>query len=284
MIRPATALCMVLAAASGLYLYQVKQRTRMLDRAIAATVKETQATGQRIGVLKAEWTLLNQPDRLGELAQRYLALKPVTPGQFVTAADLDQRLASLAPAAPAEAETEQSPQEEKPAEKPVAENERKPATIAVIQPVPAKAQPAPHTEQAAHQGAGNATSAREKLLAQDRTSAPAQPAPVQPASAQHASPKRQPETRVATSVPVPRPTELPLAAPRRAEATVGASVLHTAVTHPADPRARPASAPQLFRVGRGFVVSAPATSSSLGMGTPELPPPVPVPAEKRDEP
>lgn len=279
MIRPATALCMVLAAASGLYLYQVKQRTRMLDRAIAATVKETQATGQRIGVLKAEWTLLNQPDRLGELAQRYLALKPVTPGQFVTAADLDQRLASLAPAAPAEAETEQSPQEEKPAEKPVAENERKPATIAVIQPVPAKTQPAAHTEQAAHQGAGNVTSAREKLLTQDRTSAP-----VQPASAQHGSPKKQPETRVATSVPASRPTELPLAAPRRADAAVGASVLHTSVTHPADPQARPASASQLFRVGRGFVVSAPVTSSSLGMGTPELPPPVPVPAEKRDEP
>jgi len=279
MIRPATALCMVLAAASGLYLYQVKQRTRMLDRAIAATVKETQATGQRIGVLKAEWTLLNQPDRLGELAQRYLALKPVTPGQFVTAADLDQRLASLAPAAPAEAETEQSPQEEKPTEKPVAENEHKPATIAVIQPVPAKTQPAAHTEQAAHQGAGNVTSAREKLLTQDRTSAP-----VQPAAAQHGSPKKQPETRVATSAPASRPTELPLAAPRRADAAVGASVLHTSVTHPADPQARPASASQLFRVGRGFVVSAPVTSSSLGMGTPELPPPVPVPAEKRDEP
>jgi hypothetical protein len=279
MIRPATALCMVLAAASGLYLYQVKQRTRMLDRAIAATVKETQAAGQRIGVLKAEWTLLNQPDRLSELAQRYLALKPVAPGQFVTAADLDQRLASLAPAGPAAEETQQDSQEAKPIEKPITENERKPATVAVIQPVPAKPQPALHAEPPARQVAGNAPSAREKPIAQDRTSASAQPAP-----AQHGIPKKPSETRVATGALAPRPTELPLAAPRRAEAAVGASVLHTAVTHPAEPQARPASAPPVFRVGRGFIVSTPVTSSALGMGTPELPPPVPVPAEKRDEP
>ena len=123
MIRPFTCLCMVLAASAGLYLYQAKHRTRMLDREIGRVVQEAEATRARTGLLKAEWELLNQPDRLADLANRFLTLKPLSPGQFVTLAELDRRLPPIQqPAAPAPA-----------------------AVVAVTEPAapPAPAQPAP---------------------------------------------------------------------------------------------------------------------------------------------
>ena len=92
MIRPFTCLCLVLAGASGLYLYQEKHRAQLLDRDITATVRATEAAQARSGVLRAEWMLQNDPERLAQFADRFLALKTVTPSQFTTLADLDQRL------------------------------------------------------------------------------------------------------------------------------------------------------------------------------------------------
>jgi hypothetical protein len=100
MIRPVTCICMLLAAGSGLYLYQTKHRTRLVDREIEQTMKQVEAARARIGLLEAEWALLNQPERLAELSDRFLPLKPVVPGQFVTMADLDQRLPPPLPPAP----------------------------------------------------------------------------------------------------------------------------------------------------------------------------------------
>ena len=92
MIRPFTCVCMVLAGASGLYLYQAKHRVQLLDRDITSTIHATEAARERIGVLRAEWTLQNDPERLAQLADRFLALKTVTPGQFTSMAELDKRL------------------------------------------------------------------------------------------------------------------------------------------------------------------------------------------------
>ena len=92
MIRPFTVVTMLLAAASGLYLYQSKHRVQMLDRDIGRTWKSVEEARARTGLLRAEWALLNEPDRLGELADRHLALKPLAPGQFISMADLERRL------------------------------------------------------------------------------------------------------------------------------------------------------------------------------------------------
>ena len=72
MIRPVTCVCVLLAGASGLYLYQSKHRVQLLDRQIESTVRATQAARERTGVLRAEWTLLNDPERLAQLAGRFL--------------------------------------------------------------------------------------------------------------------------------------------------------------------------------------------------------------------
>ncbi|MCW3475887.1 cell division protein FtsL, partial [Limobrevibacterium gyesilva] len=96
MIRPFTCVCLVLAAGSGLYLYQTKHRAQMLDREIARTMRAVDTARQRSGLLRAEYALLNDPSRLAELSEQLLpTLKTTTPGQFSTWADLERRLPAV---------------------------------------------------------------------------------------------------------------------------------------------------------------------------------------------
>jgi len=88
MIRPLTCICMLLAGGSGLYLYQSKHRAQMLDREIEQTLKAADTARDRIGVLRGEWALLNEPERLAALSQAHLKLKTLAPSQFVTVAEL----------------------------------------------------------------------------------------------------------------------------------------------------------------------------------------------------
>ena len=98
MIRPFTCLAVLLAAGSGLYLYSEKHRTTLLDERIDKVVSDTGLIRARTSMLQAEWALLNQPDRLGTLAGKFLpTLQPIAPGQFVQVADLDRRLPAIGP-------------------------------------------------------------------------------------------------------------------------------------------------------------------------------------------
>jgi len=100
MIRPFTFLCMLSTVGSGLYLYTEKHSAEMLDRQIGRAIHGTQAARERTGLLRAEWAVLNDPARLQTMADQYLALKPMAPGQFVQMADLGGRLpAPVAPSA-----------------------------------------------------------------------------------------------------------------------------------------------------------------------------------------
>jgi hypothetical protein len=102
MIRPFTMVCFVLACGSGLYLYQAKHRVQVLDHEIEKTVRATEELRENIRVLHAEWTLQNDPQRLQVLADQFLALKTVAPGQFTSLAELDSRLPPVPqPEAPA---------------------------------------------------------------------------------------------------------------------------------------------------------------------------------------
>jgi hypothetical protein len=140
MIRPFTCVCMVLAGVSGLYLYQAKHRVQLLDRDITNTIHATETARQRIGVLRAEWTLQNDPERLAQLADRFLTLKTVTPGQFTSMAELDRRLPPLRP--PPEA-TPPAMDEDTPIAS-VPESEAEPAKVASIpEPRPEPSRPMP---------------------------------------------------------------------------------------------------------------------------------------------
>jgi cell division protein FtsL len=101
MIRPLTCLAFLLACGSGLYVYQAKHRVKMLDEQITQTIRSTDALREQTRMLSAEWTLLNDPERLRQLANQFLTLQTVSPNQFTSLGDLDSRLpAPVAPGPP----------------------------------------------------------------------------------------------------------------------------------------------------------------------------------------
>ena len=92
MIRPLTLVSLIAAAGAGLHLYQVKHSVSMLDRELREVNRQTEVVRERTQILRAEWALLNEPDRLRQVAQRHLALEPMAPAQFIREAELERRL------------------------------------------------------------------------------------------------------------------------------------------------------------------------------------------------
>jgi hypothetical protein len=107
MLRLATLFWMAVAIGVGLLLYNVKHEVQGLEQLLVRTNRAIHATQERIHVLEAEWSLLNEPERLRALSSRHLDLVPMRPAQFVEPA----AIAALPAAAPradtavAEAET-----------------------------------------------------------------------------------------------------------------------------------------------------------------------------------
>ncbi len=254
MIRPFTCLCMLLAAGAGLYLYQEKHRAQVLDREIMRVVKATDVARERTGLLRAEWALLNEPDRLAALAERHLALKPLLPAQFVPLADLASRLpAPVVPGSPDIAMDDAAPLD--PA-----------TTLAAQEPAPPIPLPAPPPPAAAAQVAPFQVAAPVRVAT---IAKPASPVATIQIAAAPAKPPHLIKTRpselaepFAAALPPPKPISTPVIL--RAVAT---SVLARSVT--------PAlHAPMMQRVEA--VVPQPAIGSSLGMARTMLPAPVPV--------
>ncbi|MGB0571809.1 MAG: cell division protein FtsL [Alphaproteobacteria bacterium] len=82
MIRPTSFILMVLAAAAGGALFQVAFEVSELDDELAQLNRDIRNDRDAIHVLRAEWSFLNQPERLEELTRRHLDLLPVTGGQI----------------------------------------------------------------------------------------------------------------------------------------------------------------------------------------------------------
>ncbi|WP_018979690.1 cell division protein FtsL [Saccharibacter floricola] len=96
MIRPATLFCALIAAGAGLFLYAKKHDTLVLDQHITQTVQETRRVQGQTAMLRTQWALLNQPDRLSTLSKRILPhLRMVEPAQFVRQAKLAERLPAI---------------------------------------------------------------------------------------------------------------------------------------------------------------------------------------------
>ena len=78
-------ICLVLGLVALAYvIYQVKYESRALDAEIATLGKQIDEERDGIAVLRAEWSLLNRPERIERLAQKYLKLAPAKPTQLVT--------------------------------------------------------------------------------------------------------------------------------------------------------------------------------------------------------
>jgi cell division protein FtsL len=78
-------ICLVLGlVALASVIYQVKYETRGLDTEIASLTKKIDEERDAIAVLRAEWSLLNRPERIERLAKKYLKLAPAKPVQLLT--------------------------------------------------------------------------------------------------------------------------------------------------------------------------------------------------------
>lgn len=108
MIRPTTVLWMGLAGAVGFGLFQLKHEVQALEDEMFRLNRNIVAEQQAIHVLKAEWSYINQPQRLQALAARHLDLQPMKPVQLGGLADLPMRGAEDTAVAKAPAKTPQS--------------------------------------------------------------------------------------------------------------------------------------------------------------------------------
>ena len=82
MIRPTSLILMVLTAAAGGALFQIAFEVSELDGDLSQLNRDIRKDREAIHVLRAEWSFLNQPERLEELTRRHLDLLPVSGGQL----------------------------------------------------------------------------------------------------------------------------------------------------------------------------------------------------------
>lgn len=115
MLRLGMLFWMVVAIGVGLLLYNVKHEVQGLEQQLAQTNRRITAAHERIHVLHAEWSLLNEPERLRTLSERHLELVPMRPSQFV-----DTRAIASLPVAAPRADTALAAAEPAPAPQPVA--------------------------------------------------------------------------------------------------------------------------------------------------------------------
>lgn len=92
MIRRSTLLSTLLAVSTGLALFVVKYQVQDLEDTLAKINREISDSRQAVHVLKAEWSHLNEPNRLRFLATRHLDLGPLENAQFIRASDLSNQL------------------------------------------------------------------------------------------------------------------------------------------------------------------------------------------------
>ncbi len=290
MIRPLTCLCMLLAGGSGLYLYQEKHRTSLLDREITRTIHASEAAHERTGLLRAEWALLNEPGRLQDLADRFLALHAMSPSQFVPAGELASRLPAVAAPSAAAAATDAEavvadarpvasdavPVRADGVRAGVAHAEPGRAGVAV-----ASAGEGGHAEPpAAHPAA--APVARAVLAAAEARAAPVAPHPARVAEA-HGERHAEPVALAARSYAVAAPVAGGAAgyAGGQVMAPVLSALATPVAAHPqrAEPLLTRAAAMMPMRPAYAPsppTLPAPYLGSSLGTGRASLPPPVPM--------
>jgi hypothetical protein len=262
MIRPITIVTFLLACGSGLYVYQSKHEVQLLDRTIEKTVRETAALREQSRLLAAEWTMLNDPERLRQFSDAYLNLKSISPTQFISLNDLDSKLPAPLPEAPPSTDD----------------------TPVASQVVPEPAQPVVASETVAPESGAPEAAAPESAapgvvapgVVAERESMPVPAVPVV-RPVQVATPPAHPiEPRVVVARPaVAVPAEPRVVEQRGPDQRVGARVVEA---HP-DVRIQPVQAP------RPIVLPPPRAQPVYAAAQPQLQPrPQPVPAPYRPTP
>lgn len=91
MIRAVNLVSVAIIIAVSAALYHIKYETGATAREVVELRQQVAAERDLVAVLRAEWSHLNQPARLQDLAMRHLQLEPITVDQMVTLKDLPAR-------------------------------------------------------------------------------------------------------------------------------------------------------------------------------------------------
>ena len=83
MSRIAAALFLLLAGPCAVGTYVLKHEVQQREEALRAVHRNIVRAQEELHVLKAEWSYLNQPERLAALAKTHLGLAPLSPEQLV---------------------------------------------------------------------------------------------------------------------------------------------------------------------------------------------------------
>lgn len=94
------ALWLICALVCGAMLFKTSQAVTDGRAKLDLITAETRREEDSLRVLQAEWSYLNQPDRLEKLAAQYLKLAPMRGKQFTQAQELPLRPVPETPAAP----------------------------------------------------------------------------------------------------------------------------------------------------------------------------------------
>ena len=82
MIRRSTLFTSLLAVLTGIALFVVKYQVQDFEGTLTKINREISDHRQAVHVLKAEWSHLNNPERLGNLARWHLGMQPIDPAQM----------------------------------------------------------------------------------------------------------------------------------------------------------------------------------------------------------
>lgn len=100
MVRYLNIFFLFLVVVGAAALYDMKLGAKDSASRVAELQREIEAEEEAIRQLKAEWSVLNQPDRLQRLVERYndvLKLQPLDARQIVSADELPARPVMLEP-------------------------------------------------------------------------------------------------------------------------------------------------------------------------------------------
>ncbi|WP_420014344.1 cell division protein FtsL, partial [Teichococcus deserti] len=92
MFRPLTVLAIAAFSLVGWHVYRAEEVATQLDRELRDVNKRIEVARERSQVLRAEWALLNEPERLRQVTKQHLPLETMAPAQFLRMADLERRL------------------------------------------------------------------------------------------------------------------------------------------------------------------------------------------------
>ena len=91
MIRVLNIVALAVTVSFSFGLYKLKYNTSVADQTVRSLSSDIDVEEQALRVLRAEWSHLNRADRIQQLSERYLDLKPVEPEQVAQVTDIPMR-------------------------------------------------------------------------------------------------------------------------------------------------------------------------------------------------